>query len=206
MYDWLEHLAGQPHTFGALGVAEAVLFLWKEHFEAHPLYEQVTTLLFHSGSKQQGWFPTASHQLPLTEDLSGFHISSSDSPGRMATGLHSPGIIEVNTQAVVCISNTLALEGRDGEGEAPLAHTRYREACNEIADLINTQTSLIDAYVRTSPLTQLSRVLKLHKLATQCGIMAQIIKSEQYCLDEPREKRCEDLTLLRFYLQRLLST
>lgn len=24
MYDWLEHLAGQSYTFGALGIAEAV--------------------------------------------------------------------------------------------------------------------------------------------------------------------------------------
>jgi len=30
MYDWLEYLAGQLYTFGALGIAEAILFLWKQ--------------------------------------------------------------------------------------------------------------------------------------------------------------------------------
>jgi hypothetical protein len=67
MYNWLEYLAGQSYTFGALGIAEAVLFLWKEHFETNPLYEQVTTLLLFRGSEQQGWFPTA------RTDVNDFH-------------------------------------------------------------------------------------------------------------------------------------
>ena len=78
-------------------------------------------------------------------------------------------------------------------------------ACNEIADLIDTQNSLVDEYIRTSPLTQVSRALKIQKLATQCLILAEIFKLEKYCLDEPKEKICEDLTLLRVYLQQLIS-
>jgi hypothetical protein len=45
MYDWLEYLAGQSYTFGALGIAEAVLFLWKEHFETNPLYSRLQNRL-----------------------------------------------------------------------------------------------------------------------------------------------------------------
>jgi hypothetical protein len=206
MYDWLEYLAGQSYTFGALGIAEAVLFLWKEHFESNPLYEQVKTLLFHSGSKQQGWFPTSNHTLPLTEDLSRLHINSSDFPGWMTLGLHSPEIIEANKQAVVCISNTLASEEAEEEGKTHLEHTYYRAACNEIADLINAQNSLVDEYVRTSTLAQLSRILKVQQLVSHCEIMAEIIKLKEYCLDEPKEKICEDLALLRFYLQQLITT
>ena len=121
-------------------------------------------------------------------------------------GLHSPEIIEVNKQAVVCISNTLALEEGEEVGKTHLVHTYYRAACNEIVDLINAQNSLVDKYVRTSALTQLSRILKVQKLVTHCEIMAEIIKLEEYCLDEPKEKICEDLALLRFYLQQLIST
>jgi hypothetical protein len=43
------------------------------------------------------------------------------------------------------------------------------------------------------------------RLATQCMLLAKIIKRENYCLDEPEEKRYEDLTLLRVYLQQLIS-
>jgi hypothetical protein len=113
-------------------------------------------------------------------------------------GLHSPEIFEVNKRAVVCISNALALEEEEEVGKSLAAY-------NEIADLINTQNSLVDEYIHTSPLTQLSRALKIQKLATQCMLLAKIIKRENYCLDEPEEKRYEDLTLLRVYLQQLIS-
>jgi hypothetical protein len=202
MYDWLECLAGQYNTFGALGIAEAVLFLWKEHFELNPLYEQVTALLFHNGSKQQGWFPTAKHKLPLTEALSGLHVSSS-LPCQMMVGLHLPEIVEINNKAVECISNTLAKwkEVR----KSHLMQTNYRVACDEIAGLVYTQNSLIDENVRDSPLTQLSRMLKVKKLVTNCETMAEIIKMDEYHSDKPKEKISEDLALLRFYLQQLIS-
>ena len=205
MYDWLEYLAGQSDTFGALGIAEAVLFLWKENFKRNPLYKQVTTLLLFRGSKQQGWFPTANHKLPITEELSKFQISSPNFPGWMTMGLHSPEIFEVNKRAVVCISNALALEEGEEVGKTYLVHTYCLVACDEVPDLINTQNSLVDEYIRTSPLTQLSRALKIKKLATHCTLLAKIIKKEDYCLDEPEEKRHEDLTLLRVYLQQLIS-
>jgi hypothetical protein len=67
------------------------------------------------------------------------------------------------------------------------------------------QNSLVDEYIRTSRLTQLSRALKIQKLATQCIVLDKIIKREKYCLDEPKEKIYEDLALLRFYLQQLIS-
>lgn len=202
MYEWLEYLAGPSHTFGALGIAEAVLFLWKEHFESNPLYEQVKMLLLYKGSRQQGWFPTADHELPLIEDLTQFHISSSDFPGRMTMGLYSPEIIEANKQAIVFISDTLALDLGEQAGKTNLEQIA---ACNEIADLISAQNSLIEKYECTSTLTQLSRILKVQKLVTQCEIMGSIIKLEEYCLDEPKEKIHKDLALLRFYLHQLIS-
>ena len=70
MYEWLEYLAGKSNTFGALGIAKAIVFLWKEHFKTNPIYEQVTTLLLSKGSEQPGWFPTADHSLPFVEQLS----------------------------------------------------------------------------------------------------------------------------------------
>jgi hypothetical protein len=115
MYDWLEYLAGQSYTFGALGIAEAVLFLWKEHFETNPLYEQVTTLLLFRGSEQQGWFPTANHKLPVEEELSKLHIDSCKFPGCMTVALNSPKIFEVNKRAIECVSNALSRLGEERE-------------------------------------------------------------------------------------------
>lgn len=189
MYEWLEYLASQSHTFGALGIAEAVLFLWKEHFMSSPLYEQINTLLLHKGSNQQGWFPTADHKLPLTEDLSRFHISSSDLPSCSTMSLHSSEIVKANRQAVVCISNTLASKEEEVVGETDVVHSSCRVACNEIADLIIVQNALIENYVRESTLTQVSHILKVQKLVAQCDLMARIIKLEEY---ESREEIHED--------------
>ncbi|KAF1992975.1 hypothetical protein P154DRAFT_583255 [Amniculicola lignicola CBS 123094] len=108
IYDRLEYLARQSFTVGALGMAEAVLLLWKEHFETNPLHEQVTTLLLLRGSEQQGWFPTANHKLPITEELFKFQNSGFEFSGWTTMGLHTPGIFEVSKRAVVCISNALA--------------------------------------------------------------------------------------------------
>ena len=90
MYNWLEHLAGQSDTFGALGIATAVVFLWKEHFERNPLYKQVTTLLLFRGSEQQGRFPLACHSLPVIEDFSQLQLGSSDFLGWTTTVSYSP--------------------------------------------------------------------------------------------------------------------
>jgi hypothetical protein len=76
-------------------------------------------------------------------------------------------------------------------------------SCNGIAKLVNTQNSLVNKYVRTSALTQISRVLKVQKVVTQCESMATIFKLEEYCSDEPKEKIYE--ALLRFYLRHLIS-
>lgn len=67
MYNWLEYLAG-------LGIAEAILFLWGEHFKTNPLFVQVAKLILVRGSEQQSWFPTINHKLPIIE----VEISSSE--------------------------------------------------------------------------------------------------------------------------------
>ncbi|PVH69531.1 hypothetical protein DL98DRAFT_541525 [Cadophora sp. DSE1049] len=168
----------------------------------HEVLRRKAKILSTMGSEQQGWFPT-NHKLPIIEELSKFQISSSEFPGWTTMGLHSPEIFEVNKRAVVCISNALALVEGDKWGKTQLVHCPA--ACNEIAQLIDTQNSLVDEYIRTSRLTQLSRPLKIQKLATQCIVLDKIIKREKYCLDEPKEKIYEDLALLRFYLQQLIS-
>jgi hypothetical protein len=201
MYDWLEYLAGQSYTFGALGIAEVVLFLWKEHFETNPLYEQVTTLLLFRGSEQQGWFPTADHKLPIEEELSQLPIDSCKFPGCMTLALNSPKIFEVNKEAIECVSSALSMLGDERE-----LNIYSSAACDKIAVLIDTQNSLVDEHIRTSVLTQLSRALRIQRLATQCTILSKIIKCENYRLDKPKENKYEDLTLLRASLQQLIST
>jgi hypothetical protein len=206
MYEWLGYLAGQSRTFGALGIAEAVLFLWKEHFEKNPLYEQVNSLLLFRGSEQQGWFPTGTHRLPVEEELSKLQISSSRFPGWTTMALNSPEISEVNRRVIICISNALLTLGKEEEVEKTNQVDKFSlAACNEIADLIETQNSLVDECIRTSPLTQLYGALRVWELATQCGILAEIIKSEKCFSDEPKEEKYGDLTLLLVYLRQLIS-
>jgi len=118
----------------------------------------------------------------------------------MTVALNSPKIFEVNKRAIECVSNALSRLGEEREVDIYSS-----AACNEIAVLIDTQNSLVDEYIRTSLLTQLSRALKIQRLATQCTILTKIINCEKYCLDEPKEKKYEDLTLLRVYLQQLIS-
>ena len=84
-------------------------------------------------------------------------------------------------------------------------HTYSQAVCDEIADLVDHQNSLVDEFIRTSTMTQLSRVLKIHKMATQCKILAEIIRSDNYCEGAPTDKFIyEDLKHLRFYLQQLI--
>ena len=75
-----------------------------------------TTLILFRGSEQQGWFPSANHSLPITEELSGLQISSSKFPGLTTTVSYSPEIFEVSQRALECISNALALEEGDAMG------------------------------------------------------------------------------------------
>lgn len=197
MYDQLENLAGKSDTFGAYRTAKAVL-LWEEYFETDPLYNQVTTLLLFKGSEQQGWFPTANDSLTSTE-------KNSDFLGWTSIGQHSPEIIEVNKRAVECISNALPLEEGEEAGTTHPVDTHCQATSNEIADLVEKQNSLVDEYLRPSPLTQFSGALKIQRMNTQCKILAQIMKCENYCVDEPKDKQYEDLMLLRSYLQQLVS-
>jgi hypothetical protein len=69
-YDSPKYLAGQSCTFDALGIAEAVLFLWKEHFETDPLYEQVTTILSSGAANSRAGSQRRTKKLPITEELS----------------------------------------------------------------------------------------------------------------------------------------
>jgi len=93
----------------------------------------------------------------------------------MTVALNAPKIFEVNKQAIECVSNALSRLGEEREVDI------YSSAAyNEIAVLIDTQNSLVDEYIRTSLLTQLSRALKIQRLATQCTILTKIINYEKY--------------------------
>lgn len=61
-------------------------------------------------------------------------------------------------------------------GKTHPVHIYCQTACN----LIDTQYSIVDEYIRKSSLTQLSPALKIQKLATQCTILAKIVKAEKY--------------------------
>ena len=183
MYGWLEYLAGETDTFGDHGIAEAVL-LWEKYFQTDLLYKQVTTLLSFKGGQQQGWFPTANHSHPLTEELSEFRISSSKFPSWTTRVSHSAEIFEASKGAIECVSDALMLE----EGEAIKSHPVHT-FCQKACSLIEEQSSFVDSYIRTFSLTQLSRALKIQKWATQRRMMAQIAKAENYHLNEPKEKK-----------------
>ena len=75
------------------------------------------------------------------------------------------------------VSNALALKEGEAMEKTHPAHTYCQAACN----LIDMQYSLVDEFIRKSPLTQLSRALKIQKLATQCTILAKIVEAEKYC-------------------------
>ena len=116
----------------------------------------------------------------------------------------SPEICEVNKRAIIYISNDLLTLG---EGEVVMktnqVDTFISAACNGIANLIETQNPLVDECIRVAPLIQLYSPLRVWKLATQCEILAEIMKSEKYFSDEPKEDKRQDLSLI--YLRLLIS-
>jgi len=138
----------------------------------------------------------ANYKLPVEEELSKIHINKCKFPGWTTVALIPPEVFEVNKRAIKCVSNALPRLGEERE-----VGIYSSAACNEIADLINTQNSLVDKCIHASPLPQLSRALKIQNLATQCIILAKIIRRERYCLDKLKEIIYKDLAFLRFYLQ-----
>ena len=155
----------------------------------NPLYKQVIALRLLRSSEQRGRFQLAKHSLPIWTTMVP----------------HSPEILVVNNGAVECASHALALEEGKATGKSHPVSIYCQEACNEIADLIDKQESFVYRCVWMFPLTQFSRALKVQKMATQCTILAQIIKRDKYCIDEPKDEQHQHLTLLRFYLQRLIA-
>ncbi|KAK3383785.1 hypothetical protein B0T24DRAFT_606243 [Lasiosphaeria ovina] len=62
MYDWLQRLAENSCTCGALAIAKAMAY-WEHHFSDDPLYDQVMDLLRLHGGQQFDWFSS-----PATAD------------------------------------------------------------------------------------------------------------------------------------------
>lgn len=201
MYTWLRYLAGQSHTFGTLGIASAILFLWKEHFKANPLYKQVTSLLFLRGSEQQGWFQTANHMLPIEEEFPKLHIGNSNPSSGMSVAVWSPEIMNLNTQAIICTSTILST-AEEGE-DLKLMDAFNPAKLTEIAGLVERQNILINRHIRESTLAQLYSALEICDLVNQCEILAEIMKFADYHSNGLNEQKIKDLTLLLANLRQL---
>ncbi|KAH8802776.1 hypothetical protein F5884DRAFT_803017 [Xylogone sp. PMI_703] len=192
MYDWLRHLAGPSCTFGALGIAKAIVFLWKEHFTTNPLYKQITLLLLFKGSQLEEWFPMANHELPIEEKLSKLQITSPELSGLRTVALSSD-ILEANKNAITCISTALPMLA-DGE----------EAACSNIAHLVEKQNLLINEHIRKSSLLQLDGALIICEIVAQCEILVEIINSGEYLANVRKEEKREDFTLLLAYQSKCL--
>jgi hypothetical protein len=214
MYYWLCHLSGtSSRTFGTLGIARAVLFLWKKHFARSPLYKEVTLLLLERGSQQEGWFPAIGHhavgtnELQLVESLSRLQVAGTSTAGPMSSAEREGNletIYHLNMRARELVSMVLSTLGHV---EEPLKDSQEAtmdlRLYHELAEVVERHNLLIHESLRDPSMFDIMKTLRISGLVIQCDFLVRIIKIEGYANEEPRDTRENDFIRFSAYLEQL---
>jgi hypothetical protein len=191
MYHWLRRLSGTSQTFGALGIAKAILWLWKLNFKGNPLYEQVTWLLFFKGSQQDGWFSSSDH----TSTMKGLAIEESSSE-----------ILDLNKRAIALAKEArLSFRHEDETKDEQMQSPNTVTHLDSLSDTVTEQIDLINDGLRHSTVTKLTRSLGIGALVMECENLVSIIGDKDWRANDPRDKKKDDLDRFLFCLEELRS-
>jgi hypothetical protein len=187
MYIWFERLFGPSQTFGTLGIAKVVLFLWKEHFKDDPIYQQVMQWLLVRGNEQEDWFPSPGHitlwrdELPLEDSFSRMRITN---PSNLRE------IIDTNKEWIELLSAALSLP--------QLEKVLDPSICRLYATLIDAQNARIAEYLRNSPMSNINDMLPIRALTNRCEILSIMFKDPENVAQRPKDElECDFQELLK---------
>lgn len=200
MYAQLSSLARGDHKGGAFGIANAILFLWKDHFASNPLYRQVTSILFLRGSEQHYWFNDEANDAPTAEQaLSKLRLNDCEPQSWISLPFELPDAKYINKQVVDCVSRALSgLEAAPVSERARIDSKQYVE----LENLVENQNTIMIDGIRKSTLAQLHGALRVCELVEKCGTLAKIFKLEDY-FKSSDESKVEHLRMLLENLEEL---
>lgn len=171
MYGLLERLFGNSQTFGALGIAKLVLFLWKGHFQGDPLYQNVMTWLLLRGNEQESWFPGTDHSSynhrPLEEQFSGLRVEG-------PSIVHD---IQESNEKARCLSARASAAIVGAENLEPDLRT-------ELIDVFRKHKSLVNEYVRSFPMSEINQAMRIRNLVVSCETFVTTISNEDCSLEQ----------------------
>lgn len=166
MYKLLKQLFGNSKTFGGLGIAKIVLFLWNQNFQEDPLYEHIMSWLLLQGSEQQDWFPCethlASNQRPLENQLSGLRISKS----RLQT---------INRAAISDVKASLSLVRAEKLG---------KDLSAQIVGAFEKHNALIREYLGETSRREINDSIDIRALLIPCEGFLSTINTGGYELEQ----------------------
>lgn len=157
MYKSLSRLVGGGNSFGCLGIAKIVLFLWKRHFQDDPLYEQVRSLLLLQGNEQNDWFPRephpVSHQRSLEDQLADLEI-----PERPVTS---------GNQRVSDEASRLAVQASETLKSADILGEGLRAT---LIDIFERYNALVCKYLSGTSMSEIKHAISIRAQLKTCEI------------------------------------
>lgn len=175
MYAWLERLFGQTSTFGTLGIAIVITFLWNKLDCVSANAEQMKQWLLIRGNEQEDWFPSPGHHVHNT--------LRSTKPRSMEDLMSNMNITHTNDESLreaMVINNELALLTSallepSVSGETPFTAVKDK----------------IYHYLRQSTSRDIKVTIKIGALTKHCELLADMLVVADS--KDERERDLEDL-------------
>ncbi|KAJ6116215.1 hypothetical protein N7523_005896 [Penicillium sp. IBT 18751x] len=168
-YESLSRLAGGSSSFGCLGIAKIVLFLWKRHFREDPLYEQVMSWLLSRGNEQKDWFPCepprASHRRSLEDYLSDLQISE------------RPVICDI--QRMTYEASLLAVQASETLRSAENLGEDLRA---KMIDIYEKYNALVCKYLSGSSMSETKDAIPIRAQLKSCEVFLSTFSDQEYML------------------------
>ncbi|KAL3474297.1 hypothetical protein BJX99DRAFT_231891 [Aspergillus californicus] len=170
LYGSLRQLFGSRKTFGGgLAIAKIVLFLWEQHFQRDPLYDQITAWLILRGNEENDWFP-CDNEIPsdrrtLEDQLSCLQIST---PRTISDArLMEDEVVPLLVQAAATLIR--------GENLAEDLHTH-------IIKSFNKHNGLVRRYLRESSMCDINHAMRVRTLLIRCETALSAIRVQSHIL------------------------
>lgn len=183
MYRWLLQLSESPQPIGTLSISGVMVYLWKEHFDSHPLYNQVMTMLTHSGNEQECWLPSkniASYIEPIENKFSRMDLKDT----QLSENAFDQSITKRDDAAVFNTSNTHAHHSK----ERQMLKERIRQNADPtlLSELIRyvEEDCLIEKHLTNCSVYNLSSSLRICRLVSEIRFQIRILRKDDFILTD----------------------